>query len=60
MLYMAEAGDRRGVMCAMQRDILLEIVLVDAEVVVVTGVVIGATLRRSKLTYVLRWVFRLK
>jgi len=35
-------------------------VLVDVEVVVVTGVVIGATLRRSKLTYVLRGMFRLK
>ena len=53
MLCMAEAEDRRDVMCAMQRATLLEFVLVDVEVVVVTGVVIGATLRRSKLTYVL-------
>ena len=60
MLCMAEAGDRRDVTCAMQRATLLQIVLVDAEVVVVTGVVIGATLIRSKLTYVLRWTFRLK
>jgi len=60
VLCMAEAGDRRDVMCVMQRATLLEIVLVDAEVVVVTGVVIGTTLGRSKLTYVLRWTFRLK
>ena len=60
MLCVAEAGDRHDVMCVMQRATLLEIVLVDAEVVVVTGVVIGATLGRSKLTFVLRWTFRLK
>ena len=43
VLCMAEAGDRCDVMCAMQRATLLGIVLVDAEVVVVTGVVIGET-----------------
>ena len=60
VIYMAEAGNHRDVMCVMQQATLLEIVLVDAEVVVGTGVVIEATLGRSKLTFVLRWTFRLK
>ena len=55
-----EAEAHCDVMRVMQQATLLEIVLVDAEVVVVTGVVIGATLGRSKLTFVLRWTFRLK
>ena len=57
MLCMAEVGAHCDVMRVMQQATLLEIVLVDAEVVVVTGIVIGATLGRSKLTFVLRWTF---
>ena len=60
MLCMAEAGAHCGVMRVMQQATLLEIVLVDVEIVEVTGVVIEATLGRSKLTFVLRWTFRLK
>ena len=41
MLCIAEAGAHCDVMCVMQQATLLEIVLVGAEVVVVTGVVIG-------------------
>ena len=43
MLCMAVAEAHCDVMRVMQQATLLEIVLVDAEVVVVTGVVIGAS-----------------